>query len=218
MTWQTPTPCGDWCSFTCRTIGKPGEAEFRRAIELNPGESATHAYYGSGYLSPLGRHDEAIAELHRALELDQLSVEFNSNLGYALYFARRFGVGEAQASQSSADGPELPRVRTGCLWSSTSNSERWPEASGQFQRILAGVENKPSSSGKLGTHAEFSPQKYWKNRIAMQEEIVRDLSDYGDLAVVYARSGQKEKALHALELAATKNDSRLKYIEGGSSF
>ena len=196
---------------------KAGEAEFRRAIELNPGESATHAYYGSGYLSPLGRHDEAIAELHRALELDQLSVEFNSNLGYALYFARRFGVGEAQARKVLQMDPSSPSANW-LLMELYEQQRRWPEASGQFQRILAGVENKPSSSGKLGTHAVFSPQKYWKNRIAMQEEIVRDLSDYGDLAVVYARSGQKEKALHALELAATKNDSRLKYIKVDPAF
>jgi len=95
---------------------------------------------------------------------------------------------------------------------------RWPEASAQFQKILAGVENKPLSPDKLGSHAVFSAQEYWKRRIAMQEEIVTDLSDYADLAVVYARACQKEKALEFLELAVPKNDTRLRYLKVDPAF
>ena len=52
----------------------------------------------------------------------------------------------------------------------------------------------------------------------MQEEIVKDLSDYVDLAVVYARSGQKKKALDALEMAAARNDSYLRLINVEPAF
>lgn len=196
---------------------KAGEAEFHRALELNPGESATHDYYGIGFLLPLGRYDEAIAELHRAIELDPLSLEFNSDLGSALYFARRYGEAEAQLRKVLQMDPSFPTANW-LLMELYEQQQRWPEASGQFQKILAGVENKPLSSGKLGAHAEFSPQEYWKNRIEMQEEIVKDLSDYGDLAVVYARAGQKKKALDASEMAAKKNDSRLKYLKVDPAF
>jgi tetratricopeptide (TPR) repeat protein len=196
---------------------KPGETEFHRALKLNPGESATHAYYGSGFLLPLGRYDEAIAELHRALQLDPLSIEFNSDLGYALYFARRFGDGEAQVRKVLQMDSSYPTANW-LLMELYEQQQRWPEASGQFQKILAGVENKPLSSGKLSPHAEFPPEEYWKNRIAMQEKIVKDISDYAELAVVYAGSGQKKKALDALEVAATKNDTRLKYLKVDPAF
>lgn len=47
-----------------------------------------HHWYG-GFLSSLGRHDEAIAELLRALELDPLSLPVHNGLGTAYLFAGR---------------------------------------------------------------------------------------------------------------------------------
>jgi tetratricopeptide (TPR) repeat protein len=49
------------------------EQEFHRAIELNPNYAQAHHWYGNLLLGPEGRHDEAIAELQRAQELDPLS-------------------------------------------------------------------------------------------------------------------------------------------------
>ena len=95
---------------------------------------------------------------------------------------------------------------------------RWPEAWSQFEKIRAGVENKPLSPGKVLTRAEVSQEKYWKNRIEMEEGIAKELSYYADLGVVYARTGQKKKALDALELAATKIDPRLRYIKIDPAF
>jgi Tfp pilus assembly protein PilF len=40
------------------------EAEYKRAVELSPGESVTHAHFAD-YLSFRGRHDEAIAVYSR---------------------------------------------------------------------------------------------------------------------------------------------------------
>jgi serine/threonine-protein kinase len=52
----------------------PGaEREFKRALELNPGDADVHFAYSLAYLSPLGHLDEALAEIERALALDPLS-------------------------------------------------------------------------------------------------------------------------------------------------
>src|SRR5689334_22051535 len=48
------------------------EAEFQRALELNPEDANAHDLYGR-LCSALGRHDEAIALQRRAQELDPLS-------------------------------------------------------------------------------------------------------------------------------------------------
>ncbi len=62
----------------------PGaEREFRRAIELNPGYATTHQWYGE-LLSELGRHEEAVAEIKRAQELDPLSLIINTVAGTIL--------------------------------------------------------------------------------------------------------------------------------------
>lgn len=66
------------------------EKEFRRALELNPNYALAHHWYGNLYLSPMGRHQEAIAELKQALELDPLSLIIQTDLGYAYFFAGQY--------------------------------------------------------------------------------------------------------------------------------
>ena len=52
----------------------PGaEHEFKRALELSPGDADAHFAYSVAYLTPLERLDEALAEIQRALALDPLS-------------------------------------------------------------------------------------------------------------------------------------------------
>lgn len=48
------------------------EAEFRRAIDLEPGNSLAHQWYAT-LLATLGRKDDALQEIRRAGELDPLS-------------------------------------------------------------------------------------------------------------------------------------------------
>jgi TolB-like protein/DNA-binding winged helix-turn-helix (wHTH) protein len=66
------------------------EQEFQRALELNPNSAQAHHWYGNLLLGPEGRHDEAISELHRAQELDPLSLIINADVGYAYYLAGRY--------------------------------------------------------------------------------------------------------------------------------
>ncbi len=72
------------------------DREFRRGLELNPQDALGRNWHG-GYLSLLGRHDEAIAEHERARELDPRSLIVNANLTRALYWARRYDEAIAQA-------------------------------------------------------------------------------------------------------------------------
>ena len=52
----------------------PGAArEFKRALELSPGDADVHFAYSVTYLTPLGRLDEALDEIQRAVALDPLS-------------------------------------------------------------------------------------------------------------------------------------------------
>jgi TolB-like protein/Tfp pilus assembly protein PilF len=66
------------------------EGEYRRAIELDPRYApARHGY--SNHLSLMGRHDEAIAQATRAVELEPLSLSINSSaLGNAYLQAGRY--------------------------------------------------------------------------------------------------------------------------------
>lgn len=64
--------------------------EYQRAIELKPNDAGAHHWYGNDALAALGRFDEAVAEVKRAVELDPLSVVINADLGTTFYYAHRF--------------------------------------------------------------------------------------------------------------------------------
>lgn len=68
-----------------------------RALELKPNLAFAHFRYGWNYLSPMGRSDEAITEIKRALELEPLSLITNTNLALAYADARQNDLALAQA-------------------------------------------------------------------------------------------------------------------------
>ncbi len=75
------------------------EKEFRHALELNPNYAIAHQWYAT-FLSDMGRHQEAIAEIERAIQLDPLSVNVNTAAAVVYYFARQFDRAEKQAKNA----------------------------------------------------------------------------------------------------------------------
>jgi len=82
------------------------EKEFHRALELNPNDALGRNWHG-GYLSLLGRHDEAIDEHERALELDPFSLIVNANLARSYYWARRYDDAIIQARKTLQIDPRF---------------------------------------------------------------------------------------------------------------
>jgi tetratricopeptide (TPR) repeat protein len=64
------------------------EREFQRAIELNPSYATAHRFYGLA-LAGMGRFEEALRELKRALELDPLSTAGNHALALGFFKASK---------------------------------------------------------------------------------------------------------------------------------
>jgi serine/threonine-protein kinase len=76
------------------------EREFTRAMELNP-SSASIRYnyawcYALWFLYPLGRVEQALTEMRRAVELDPVDPFYNTLLGYLLGVMRQFEPAIAQ--------------------------------------------------------------------------------------------------------------------------
>jgi TolB-like protein/Tfp pilus assembly protein PilF len=65
------------------------EAEFQRAIELNPGYVEAY-HWRSTLLSMLGQHAEALREKKKALAMDPLSVVIRTDLARMYYFSRDY--------------------------------------------------------------------------------------------------------------------------------
>jgi serine/threonine-protein kinase len=87
------------------------ERSFRRALELNPNNAVAHLQLGAFLLVPLGRFDEGIREVRRALALDPLSLEANHLLANSLLLAGRYRETVTHARKGIALDPNHREAR-----------------------------------------------------------------------------------------------------------
>ena len=86
------------------------EADFRHAIQLNPGYAVAQHWYGHCLLYT-GRVDEAIDWLEQALSLDPLSMIIHSTYALALYAGRRYDEAVAALQQAIELDPNFGLAR-----------------------------------------------------------------------------------------------------------
>jgi tetratricopeptide (TPR) repeat protein len=67
---------------------KGAEEEYRRAIAMNPSDSTAHHWYGL-HLARLGRGQQGLSELDRALSLDPLSLIIATDVAETYYLMRK---------------------------------------------------------------------------------------------------------------------------------
>ena len=119
------------------------EAEFRRALALNPGSATAHQWYAE-LLSAMGRHDEALAEIRRATENDPVSLIVSSVEAHLLYLARRYDEAIEQCRKVIDLDPNFPEVYI-YLKRSLDEKGLFEEAveARQIRRRLVGLDERP---------------------------------------------------------------------------
>ena len=176
------------------------EREFRRGLELNPNDALGRNWHG-GYLSLLGRHDEAIAEHERARELDPLSVIVNANLARALYCARRYDEAIAQARKTLELDPGFG-VALFWLEGSLRHKGLFNEAVALRQSVAdsgAGAKSSPAHSSATGS----------RRSCARAAETFKKSGLLVTAARCYAQSGDKDEAIALLEACSQRRCSDL---------
>jgi tetratricopeptide (TPR) repeat protein len=174
---------------------------YERALELNPNYATAHHWYADGYLTCMGRMDEAVAEMRKAEQLDPLSSIIATDLGKDLYMARRYDEAIAQLRKVLALDPNFAMARA---WLSAVYVEK-----GMYSESFAELETlKP----------DLSPQNYLialahrKARAGRTREARADLrkllqmsrTQYvapGSVAIVYSSLRDNDNAFLWLEKA-----------------
>ena len=177
------------------------EAEFRRAIQLNPNYATAHQWYGNSFLTTLGRFDEAIREGERSVQLDPLSLVINTDFGSTLVLARRYDEAIAQLRKTLALDANfayahwnlgVPLYLKGDLAGAISEFEK-----------AASLDDDPYVQGLLGrAYADTG-------RRDKAEAILQKLKERGQhqyvrtyaYVFVYIGLGDKAKAIECLEKA-----------------
>lgn len=109
------------------------EIEFKRALKLNSNVERVHSQY-SYYLSVMGRHTEALAEIKRAEELDPLNMYAKSDEGGALHSAYRFDEAIRQLQHVIELQPDFSFAHY-LLGMSYAMKGMYPEAIAEYQKF-----------------------------------------------------------------------------------
>jgi TolB-like protein/DNA-binding winged helix-turn-helix (wHTH) protein len=187
------------------------EKEFLRGIELNANDANAHLFYSNSLLSPLGRHDEAIAEMKSAIRLDPLSAAVDSFLGRTYLWARRYGDSLTHLQQSVRRFPNftLNHVRLAHLYtylgkfdeSIVEETKAW---------VLSGIDTgdalKRADALRSALASNGAPG-YWERVLEISRTAVNAPESYSSsygTAILYSRLGKIDQAIESLELAFTQ--------------
>ncbi|MGD0011566.1 MAG: protein kinase, partial [Terriglobia bacterium] len=194
------------------------ESEFRRALELDPGNVEAHRMY-SAYLSAMGRSEEALAESRRAQELDPLSIATQVTVGWAFYYARRYD----QAIEQCGKILELEPNSLGahdCLGLSFLGKGMYEKAIAECQRAVNLSGNDLTRAvGLARAHALAGSKTAARN--ALNELRVRAKRTYVPpslLAQIYIALGENKQGLAWLETAYADRDVYLARLKVEPAF
>ncbi len=188
------------------------EAEYRRAIQLNPSYSLAHSWY-SEYLSKMGRHEEAIAEARRARELDPISVGRLTVLSMVFYRARRYDKAIGVCQRALELDPNSPNT----LWFLALAHEQ----KGELPDAIAELERAVKSSGggtiyrALLAHAYAQAGERTKALSILHELKALSKQRYVsplDIAVIYTGLGDRNSAFQWLEKAYQERTMRIQEL------
>lgn len=171
------------------------ERSYRRAIELNPNLAEAHSRY-SQYLSATGQHNEALAEVKFAQELDPLRLSLREP--GALGSARRYDEAIDKLQMIIKLNPDFGEAHgalatmydaKGMHSQAVDEFRTWITLDGETTSILCYLGYALAMSGK-------------RNDARVILEKLKETKEYispAELAVLYIGLGDKEQALATLE-------------------
>ncbi len=169
------------------------EKSFRRAIELDPGSSASHTGFARYLLWSLGRVEEAQHQLRIAEKNDPLSPLLQFNLGWLLISAGHYDEGAGYCNKLPADYSG----RSMCLGRALVGQGRTEEAIRIFTKS-----DDTSNRAYLGFAYARSGRREEAEKLAI-------VVPQGQRAVIFAGLGDKERTLEALDRMAVVGPVRM---------
>jgi TolB-like protein/DNA-binding winged helix-turn-helix (wHTH) protein/Tfp pilus assembly protein PilF len=174
------------------------ETEFKRAIELNPNLASAYAYYAY-FLQAMGRNPEALAAVHRAVELDPLSVPNICDEGRILYRARQFENAVARYQRAL----ELDPGYVPALWRIADAYEqlgKYEDALAAARKLQATIDNRSAALYTFATiYASMGKRREATEALRAMEKAPPLAGFEARFAVVYAALGDRDRAITLLE-------------------
>ena len=191
----------------------PGaETEFKRALELNPGNANVHHWYAH-YLIVAGRPNDSLAESNRALELDPLSPIMSVHLGWLYYYLHAY---ERALNQLNKTLELDPNYGLAYWYIGLVNEQQ-----GAFTEALAALRRSDELlKDNLVVKADLAHALAVSGRKADAEEALRNLLAIShtryvnpfEIGLIYIGLGQSEEAFQWLNRAYKERSDLVVYL------
>jgi TolB-like protein len=189
-----------------------GEAEYKKAFELDPNDASAHQWYSQdiGWIG--GREQEALEEMNRAHQLDPLSPIITSNVGLVQTVGRKFDEAIDTCQKLAAENPTFARAHF-CLIQAYWGKGMYPQVVEEY-KLLGQFGGDPkdvefASALEQGFHAGG-----WKSALTKGIEVrqaQRKASYWSayDIADLYAGLGEKDEVFLWLNAAYEERDYQM---------
>lgn len=194
------------------------ESEYRLALALNPNYANARRWY-AGFLSALGRAEEALREIRQARELDPLSLIANMEVAWNYFMARQYKPALEESLKTLELEPEFAPANYS-LGLAYEQLGRYDEAVTALERARDASRANPATLVALG-HVYGS-----SGRSAQAQRILDDLKQWKSrayissylLALVYAGLGAADEAFACLSSAIEERDAWLVWLKTDPRF
>jgi len=189
------------------------EQEYRRAIQLDPRYPTGHHWYG-GFLSAMGRHEEALREAETARDLDPLSSIIQTWVGLRYYFARKYDAAIAEYVKAVELDRDFAPAHWHLAWAYDAAGQP-DEAVAEAERAVALDGNSLVYQASLArAYARAGKAKEARATLARLAQASREryVSAYY-IALVHVALGDLETGLDWLERAYDEQSAWIGYMK-----
>jgi len=193
------------------------ESNYRRAIELNPDDASAHLWY-SWMLLALSRHQEALEEIERTMEIVQATdphrmVGVRSTRAAAYYFSRDYDRAAAECQKGLELDPSYFMLHY-ILARSFARMGRNTEALAHLQPKGKSIGEVPLMDAALGLAYAVGGQKTHTKKIveAFNNHAAKRYIPATYFGMLFAGLGEKEQALTWLEKAYEERADGLTWL------
>jgi TolB-like protein/DNA-binding winged helix-turn-helix (wHTH) protein/Tfp pilus assembly protein PilF len=205
-----------------------GEAELRRGIELNPGDSDAHSWYAL-FLAHMGHNAAALNEIERAQQIDPLSAQVRVNAGWIYFLGRKNDRALAQWRETLELDPQFALSHSSA-WVAYLNDASFDRILAQAPRVARPLDDSDTLrlAALSGSYAQSGNRAQAEAYLAQLKaaENSRYVCAY-ELATAYAVLDNKDEAMNWLRkgyrdrsscMSDLKTDPRLDSLRSDQRF
>src|ERR1700733_4533732 len=194
------------------------EAEFRRAIDLNPNYAPAHQWF-SYYLTAMLRFPEAVEQAEAAQQIDPLSLSINTSLASRYRHAGRMDDAIRLAQPPVEMDPNFVPAHFS-LGAVYEDQASWQQALDEYKKVIELSPDDPTALAAIGYVYGRAGQKAEAHKIISQltEISKKHYVPSFEFAAIFAGLEDANNAFLWLEKAYQKRESQMPFVQSDERF